>query len=96
MCRTEIDCDLSFEWCQKSAEQDFVYAQYRLAHYYMLNPNLPVAANKTLFWFNKAAEQDYIPAIHMLGICYLNGIGDIKALKFPFSADFLKYLKAKL
>ena len=71
----EPNFDLAFKWCQKSAENDYDYAQYQLALFYKEDKTLPFADNKMEYWFAKAHKQGFAPATCELGECYLNGIG---------------------
>ena len=44
-------------WCQKSAEQGYQLAQYRLANYYLKGFGVAYDENQAIGWLEKAANQ---------------------------------------
>ena len=68
------DDERAFELCLKSAEQDYVYAEYRLGQYYVQNKERELYGKKALYWFSQAAKSGYTPAVYKDGVCCAKAI----------------------
>ena len=55
------------EWCRKSAEQGYVYAQYNLGRMYEIGRGVWPNSAKAVEWYQKAAEQGNSKAQHTFG-----------------------------
>ena len=65
-------------WYKKSADQNYVDAQYNLANLYLRGDGVTQNDYLAFSWFIKAAEQGDAPAQYNLGRMYLLGKGSDK------------------
>jgi TPR repeat protein len=65
----------SVKWLRKSAEQDFVKAQYNLGCMYNTGEGVSQDHAEAVVWLRKAAEQGYASAQKNLGVNYGLGQG---------------------
>lgn len=79
------DGDKARSYFEKAALLGHAHAQYKLACIY-LDKHVKSNYNKVFFFFHLAANQVYVPAIRMVGVCYMEGIGTETDPKAAFDA----------
>ncbi len=71
----EQDEELAFEWCEKSAQADFLEAQSVLAEMYRDGIGVAEDHKEAVKWYRKAAEREHPDAQAALGHMYEYGMG---------------------
>lgn len=71
----ENDVVQAAQWYQKSAEQNYIEAQYCLAECYKNGKGVQQNDIEAFKWYEKAAQQGHIKSQYNLACCYENGIG---------------------
>lgn len=74
----------AFEWCKKSADQNYEDAQFMLANMYLEGLGIEKDYSKAIEYYNKSAEQGNDLAQYKLGEIYEQGIGVEKDNKKSF------------
>ncbi|EXX71851.1 hypothetical protein GLOIN_2v1784613 [Rhizophagus irregularis DAOM 181602=DAOM 197198] len=78
---TEIDYNLSFNWCKKSVENDSIIGRLNLGYCYKLGIGTAINKRKAIQLYETAADQENSNAQTNLGIIYEKGEGIKKDLK---------------
>ena len=71
----EKDGEKAFEWCEKSAKQNFAPAQLSLAKMYSNGIGVEKDEEKAFEWCEESAKLNFAPAQFALAKMYSNGIG---------------------
>lgn len=69
------DYEGAIKWFNKSANDGYAPAQYRLGAMLSSGRGFKRDDRKAAMWFEKAAKQGYDPAVYKLGLVYLSGSG---------------------
>lgn len=72
---TNINKKQAFEWYKKAAEEGSLYAQYRVAQFYINDINKERNPQKGLEILEKLSEDNDLFALRYLGFIYYKGIG---------------------
>lgn len=70
---TGMDLSAAAEWYSKGAEQGDAFAMERLG--FLMSESDPPREKEAFEWFLRAAMEGVPTAMHMVGYCYLKGIG---------------------
>ena len=73
---TPVDRTQAEKWYRMGAEQGDAFAMERMG--YLLSESDPPRAEESFEWFLKAAMEGVPTAMHMVGYCYMKGIGTEK------------------